>query len=397
MGWLMSVAAIWLLTCSVISAATESQNREVVPAYRVDLRSVLQADALPQLGTRETPWVPIITLHFLDNQRLAATFVIPAKTAPKLAERGQEDSASPFRVRTAVLDVSTRKVLATPEWPSSSRAAGIISADDRGFVIQTGGKLTRFSPGLAAVEQMNLPACAPDNGKASGDWSPNSSWTGRRVLLISGSFWSRSCWLWIDTEGLQVLASWQDVRSGAIAVSDDRLVLQPFSRQFGDPPLPLRIAMPGGDWNAIPSTLNASKPQFVGQNLLYFQVLLATKSAVSPGVYLMQTDNERASRLETPREGWALGRAAVSRTGARFLIPLTELKGSHPALDISGHSVLRGLLVYDAPFHASPYTLIVRDSKVRNPSAVLSPDGRHLAILGYPEPLLEIFELPPTN
>jgi hypothetical protein len=87
----------------------------------------------------------------------------------------------------------------------------------------------------------------------------------------------------------------------------------------------------------------------------------------------------------------------VSRVGNRFVILEGEMKGSHPALDIGGQSVLKGVLVYDPPFHVPSYTLTIRDSKVTNASAALSPDGRHLAVLGYREPLLEVFELPPAN
>jgi hypothetical protein len=400
MAWWMSPAAILLFMFFHISArGGEESYSTISPAHRIDLKSVLKADAVPQLGAREAPWVPIITLHFLDNERLAATFVIPAKkTAPKLATRAQEDGSSPFRVRTAVINASTGRVLATPEWPSNSRAAGIISADDRGFVTQTGGKLTLVSPELKAVKQMNLPTCAVDNGKASGgDWSPSASWSGRRALLISGPVWSKSCWLWIDTERLQVLASWQDERTGAVAVSDDRLVLQPFGRHFGDPPLPLKVAMPAGDWKAIPETLNASTPQFVGPDLVYFHRPQAIDHPDPAEALLIRTDGSVLFRLETTPKGWVPGRAAVSRTGIRFVILQGQMKGGVQGLDIAGHSILKEFLVYDSLSQVSSYTIQVRESKAKNGSASPSPDGRHLAVLGYPEPTLEIFELPPLK
>lgn len=59
--------------------------------------------------------------------------------------------------------------------------------------------------------------------------------------------------------------------------------------------------------------------------------------------------------------------------------------------------MLKGLLVYEAPFSAPSYTLAVHSSQLKNVSATLSPDGRYLAVLGHPEPVLEVFELPAVN
>lgn len=396
--WMFS-AVVFLLTCSAPSAiAGKGPRTEIAPAYEIDLRSVIKADATPQLGMRETPWVPVITLDFLNNERLAATLVAPAKVTPGLATRGGPDAASPFRLRGVVIEASTARVLVTPEWPSNSRAAGVVAANDSGFVTDTGSDLTLFSLDLAQIKQMALPPCAAGSGNGREDnWHPNASWSGNRVLLVSGPVWSKGCWLWVDAESLEVLASWQDQRAGPVAVSDDHLIRKPFGRHFGDTPSSLEVAIPGGDWRPLPSTLNASAPQFVGPHLLYFQRYGGIGHEAQAGVFLMRTDTGEVCRLEPPRKGWGLGRAAVSRTGNRFVIPVTEVRGSHPALDIGGHSVLKGVFVYDPPFHAASYTLGIDDSKVRNASAALSPDGRHLAVLGYPEPLVEVFELPPTN
>lgn len=394
----MSLAVLCLTTCLTSSAQTVLSS-DIGAAYRVDLRSVLKANALPQLGTRETPWVPVITLAFLNNERLAATLVVPAKVAPGLTTRDAPDAASPFRLCAVILDASTGRVLTTPEWPSNSRAAGIIAANDRGLVIEKGVEITLLSADLTPVEQTTLPSPSVTGGHADGtDWGPTAaSWSGKRVLLTAGPAWAVRPWLWFDTEKLRVLKSWEDSATGPIAVSDDRLVIEPSSRHFGDPPSGLEVAVPGGDWKPLPPTMGASAPGFVGPNLLYFHRYI--QGTVPPQVeaFLMRTDTGEVSRLEPPRKGWALGQAAVSRVGNRFVVIIGQTKGFHPALDIGGDSVLRGLVVYDAPFHAPSYTLRIQDSKVRNASAALSPDGRHLAVLGYPDPVLEVFELPPAK
>jgi len=108
----------------------------------------------------------------------------------------------------------------------------------------------------------------------------------------------------------------------------------------------------------------------------------------------MQIDSGEASRLKPPREGWGLGAPAASRDDKRFVVLVGEEKGQYPAFDISGHSVLKAVLVFDSPSSAPPSLVRVRDSRARNGDAALSPDGHHLAVLGYPDPILEIFDLP---
>jgi hypothetical protein len=398
MAWWIIWVATLLFTCFRIdAAAAEAPRSAISPAYRIDLKSVMNAEAVPQVGTRETAWVPVVTLAFLSNGRLAATLVAPTREAPGLATRGGPDAASPFRLRGVVIEASTGKVLAAPEWPSNSRAAGIVAVNDRGFVTEIGTELTLFSPELAPIKRLALPPCAANGYVSEGDWYPDSSWSGKHLLLVSGPVWSRACWLWVDAEALRLLAAWEEDRSGPVAVSDDRMVLNPSGRHFGDPPLPLEVAVPGGDWKPLPSTLSSSGQQFVGPDLLYFQRYAAISSPVRPGVFLMRTDTGEVSRLNRLRKGWGFGRAATTRTGKRFAILIGQTKGSHPALDVGGHSVLRGLLIYDAPFRAPSYTLGIRESKIRNGSAALSPDGRHLAVLGYPKLLLEVFDLPPLD
>ena len=80
------------------------------------------------------------------------------------------------------------------------------------------------------------------------------------------------------------------------------------------------------------------------------------------------------------------------------MILLHETRGSHPALDIGGHLVLRGFDVFDAPFSVPTVTLEVKDSRLKNPDLLaLSPDGRHIAVLAYPDPILEVYDLPPAK
>jgi len=375
-------------------------RRELLePSYRIDLRSVVKGPLVFEpIGPREPrSGILIRSVCFLDDQRLAATVVTPGGGKPGLATRGQPNEGSPFQLNAALIEADSGKIIATPEWPSNSRYAWIIAANDKGFVIKAGNEITQLSPQLTPGKRISLPQPPSDEYSHDRSWNTDSSWSGRRALLFAGRAWSDMVWVWLDTENFRILASWYDDTVGPIAVSDDQLVKQPFSQHFGDPPRSLMVQTPGAEWKPIPSTLYGMNPQFVGPNLLRFGIYAPHDRSVQSGVFLMRIDDGEISRVEHTRKGWGYGQAAVSRTGKRFVILVLETRGSHPSLDIGGHAVLRGFLVYDAPFHAASYTLEVRHSRLRNPDMVaLSPDGRHLAICSYPEPVLEVFNLPPA-
>ena len=85
---------------------------------------------------------------------------------------------------------------------------------------------------------------------------------------------------------------------------------------------------------------------------------------------------------------------ATARDANRFVILSGNYVGGVGWLDIDAHTVLRGFLIYDAPYGPEPLRLLVSGSKLRNIySPVLSPDGRRLAVLGQ-NGLIEIFDLP---
>jgi hypothetical protein len=394
----ISLVALSLLTCFLINAASgEGPSTDIAPAFQIDLRSIVKGPLLFE------PWgspegrlgTPIRSLCFLDNERLAVTVVTQSAGGAELATRGEPNARSAFRLNAVIIEASSGKVLSTPAWPSNSRFAGIVAVNGKGLVMETGEQLALFSPDLVPVKTVTLPPL-PAN-QLTGYWSPHTSWSGRRVLLFAGPAWTKIRWLWLDAENLEVLQSWDDVVTGPVSVSDSQIVREPFSQHVGDPPSALEVGVPGGDWKPIPSTLGARTPHFIGPDLLYFHRAQTINHPAPAEAFLIRTDGSQILRLETAHSGWGPGRSAVSRLGDRFVVLLTELKGSHPALDISGHTVVRGLLVYDRPFRVTSHTLVVRDSRVRDVSAALSPDGRHLALLGYPDPVLEIFAVPPSN
>jgi len=421
MGLWISCTVVPLFICFLISAGTalksaaSVRNRDaafiteskpvwpvVRPAYRIDLRSVVKEPfAFMPIGpgTQEPrSGIPIRSLGFLDDERLVVTVVTRGRGKPGLPRRGAPSAESPYRLDAILIRASTGKIIGAPDWPSNSRYAGIAALNDRGLVIQTGNELQLISVDLQRlIKRMPLSPLPTDKYAHDSFWTPHSSWSGRRLLML-GWHTASSTWLWVDTENLKVLEPWQGVVTGSVAVSDDRLVMEKSSPHFGDPPPVLEDAFPGGEWKALDSIMNPSGAQFVGPGLLLFHRFGTLDLPEGSGTYLMHIERAEPLRLESPRKGWGLGQAAVSRAGKRFVILALQVKGSHPAFDIGGHTVLKGLLVYDPPFALPSCTLEVAGSRVKNPDLVaLSPDGCHLAVFSYPEPLLEVFNLPPCK
>jgi hypothetical protein len=336
-------------------------------------------------------------MSFLDHERLAVTVVTRERGSPQLPTRGEMSAASPYRLTAILIETASGNIIGTPDWPSNSRFARVVATNDKGTVIERGDELTLLAPDLSPLKRMALPPLPADQYGHELFWEVHASSSGKRAVLVGGLPWTKRHWLWVDTENLEVLESWEDDATGPLDASDDQLVLEPSSQRLGDAPLPLEAKSPGGGWRPIATTVDALNPRFVGPDLLYFGRYARHDPTVNSGVFLMQADNAETSQLRSPHARWGFGHATTTRTGRRFVILLGETKGFHPALDIGGHGVLRGFMVFDPPFKAPSYTLEVHGSRVWNPSAALSPDGRHIAVLGYPKPLVEMFELPPAS
>ena len=389
--------AILLFGCLATSPSVGKDRGAVVaPVYRIDLRSVVSEPYMIESwsGAEGRSGTPIRSLDFLDDARLAVTVVKQATGMPGLATRDEPNTNSAFRLNVVLIGASSGRILDTPDWPSNSRYAGIIAVSDNGFVTERGEELTLYSLDLSPVKRLSLPPLPA--GKFTEYWSPHPSWSGKRVLLYAGPVWTKIHWLWVDAENLRLLESWEDVLTSPVTVSDHAFAMKTGGQTFGGTQTTIAIGEPGGNWKSVPSTEGAIYPQFVGPDLLYFSRFLGANASLQNGIFLMRTDSGEVHQLGPPKKGWGLARAITCRTGRRFVIPLVEVKGSYRAFDIGGYDVLRGFLVFDPPFRAPSFTLLVKDSRIKNPEMpALSPDGRHLAIFAYPDPIVEVYELPP--
>lgn len=215
-------AALFAVACFLSSAsgAAAQHNEPVTAKWRVDLRSAI-GNAFP-LGTvlghgREYQHAPRTSLCFTDNNTIVATFVIlEGEGNPKVSRRDASDESLPLRLRAVFLDAATGKVTANTDWPSQSRYAAIVATHDGKFVAQTGDELTLYSSGLGVLKKLKLPT------QQKYDWQAHPSATGKNILFLSTKFHFLSTelragsWLWVETDNLQILHSWEDTQSGYV-------------------------------------------------------------------------------------------------------------------------------------------------------------------------------------
>lgn len=82
-----------------------------------------------------------------------------------------------------------------------------------------------------------------------------------------------------------------------------------------------------------------------------------------------------------------------SASGNRFAVAIWAHKGGSDVLDISAHSVLKRIMVFDIATRRWIYTLSAKKQKIKTVSGLaLSPDGSLMAILT--NGVVEVYRLP---
>jgi len=333
---------------------------------------------------RETHLPPRTSLSFLDDGTIVATFVT-REGNPTLSGRDSSDSNLPLRVRAVLLDAGTGKIVGTPAWPTESRFAGIVSARDGMFVLQTGTALTLYSSDSKELGRLSLPPIKEDLW----GWVAHTSPTGKNILFATPNLTTNSTtpWVWVDTATLKIVHSWMETQSGWVGISDDEIAMIACSFPIYHCEPNIEIKGLATDWKTVAPIERRpqSSAQFVNDDTLFLSghpwKLLRTDGKV------LLTENE-------PFEG---GVAIPSAGGQRFVVPFFQSKGGFAALDIGAHGELRTISVYDAPFSQRSYELKVSGPKIKDQGAqlVVSPNGSLLAIL-YDESVY-LFQLPPPS
>ncbi|MGH9393803.1 MAG: hypothetical protein ACRD1E_06500 [Terriglobales bacterium] len=372
----------------------------IEPALRIATRPLIHGRAIyQQRGIDAQRWPQELGLQFLDDERLILSFVGNAEK-PTLLPRGEEHAGEEHTVNAIVLSPTTGRVLREAAWPATSPWSRVLSAADAGLILQSGDRFELVTPELAIAKTLLLPPPPPPPWApgAEAEYLAYASPDGSR-LLVTGTFKTSIPWRWVDAQSMEVLTSFRRPPGewNNPCVSRDRIW----------------AALIGGNrflWTRTPATewRRMALPQFdgdetdcwsgVGPGMVYG---VADRrdlphEPIDLGGFIANGEGGNIWKVETdPKEGGP-GRAAVSRRGKRFVVLVEKLVGGIDWLDVSGHTVLRGVLIYDSPFGAAPRHYAVAKSNVREIYATaLSPDGRHLAVLGRNE-VIEVFDLPPA-
>jgi hypothetical protein len=386
MALLTSSVALILWTCfltSAIGPTVAPQGASITAKWRADLRAAVGSAPLGLVvgRGRETHAQPRTSLWFLPNNRIVATFVIrEGKTA--LSSRNSSDTNLPLRLRAIFIDASSGKVTSTQDWPSTSRFAGIVASNGGKFVAQMGTSLTLYSSDVKELTKLSLPPLPQEFW----GWHAFPSPTSKSILFATNDLTTTSAtlWIWVDTNSLQVVRSWKEIQSGWMGISDSTIAMTAcsFWNYHCDPNVEVRSL--ATEWKTIAPIKKRSQqfPQFVNEDILFLS---------GEPWKLLQTDGKVILTGDASSEG---STAISSAGGKRFVVPFFKLIGRVAALDIGGHSELKTISIYDAPFHERSYRLAVEGPKIKDLSQLaLSPDGSLLAIL-YDESVY-LFHLPP--
>ncbi len=363
---------------------TTAPRRETVsPKWRVDLRASIGGPELPIVWGRKKEYKgrPKTSLWFTDNDTVVATFVTSkAKVNPKLSSRDTSDESLPLRLRAAFLNTATGSISATPEWPSQSRSAGIVAVHNGRFVTQTGNDVTLYGPDLRALKNLALPS------SEKGDWRADPSPTGKTILFLPHALRTvngitTDPWLWVETDTLKVLHSGEVTQNGEVAISDENMVRITCEWIYDCGPK-IEMRGPSTEWKTIARASRHEYPRFINQGMMFL-------SGDSPR--LLRVDGEVLLTQGEPS-----GRAFAAADGHRFVVPSCQMEGKIATLDISGHCVLKAVLVYDISPTRQSYTLEIKGPRIKGEMVfAISPDGTEFAVLN--NEVIQVFQLPPLQ
>ncbi len=396
---LISSAVLFLLAHLIRSpagsTADNAANQTIAVRWTSDLRPAIGGEPLGQVfGLKgERQGKPTTSLWFLDDGTVIATYVTREESRPVVSGRSGSDPNEPLRLRAIFLDADTGKIRSTQAWPSESRLARIVAANEGKFVTQSGTTLSLRSSDGKELNTLSLP---PPPQNLNG-WNARPSPTGKSILF-EDSDWrtiSPKSWILVSADDLKVVRSWKVEQTGPVGISDSTIAMTACAFPEYHCELNLKVRGVATDWKVIAPMEKsgwAPFPKFVNDDTLFLSGTPSTPWK------LLQSDGKVILSEDAPFRGGA----PVSSAGEqRFIVPFFKSKGGVAALDIGAHGELTAISVYDAPFRERSYLLEVKGKKIRSFSGksvaqlALSPDGSKLAIL-YDESVY-VFQLPPLK
>jgi hypothetical protein len=217
--WTFSVALfLWAhFLSSPSKPIVDTATSAIAAKWNADLRAAVGIALGAEVGHAHAPQRSKISLWFLNNSSIVATFVT-REGKPHLSVRDNSDENLPLQLRAVILDAGTGKITDIETWQTEFRFAGIVAVHDGKFVTQRGPTLALYSSDAKELKKLELPTIQGDRW----GWNASASPTGKSVLFATADFTVTSAtpWLWVDTDNLQVVRSWKETQSGRIGMSD---------------------------------------------------------------------------------------------------------------------------------------------------------------------------------
>lgn len=322
-----------------------------------------------------------VRIQFLDDQRLALSWLTPDKIEGKLIG---PLSNVPSHLHLTILDAHTGQQISSHEWSCSSAGVNLAYTASGQWLLSSNQTVTLYSSSfdkardLQNVKTGRLYTLVSPGGRTFLSYLANSHGTSSAQLRDSATF--------------EVLDSWNDARfaEAYIAYSDHFILAQVAKPRT---PQQLYLRKIGGDWSPYSVSVHGPKSakllsfRFVNDNTIgWFPV---------PGKELTLETIEGAHLFSSPVPEFGLYFAswptsATATRGERFAVILDRLRGlSIETLDMYPFASEDRVIVYSVPQRGAVFSVRVKGTSpwpAFSPShfvwnrIALSPDGQLLGI-----------------
>ncbi len=377
----LCAAAMLLSLTSVAGVDHNTGQKETQVEWKIDLSKWSRAYPV-QIGQRRVMGSLPTSLCFTDNSIVAAGF-ITREGAVKLIRRRGSMADSPIDLQAVFVDARTGKIENTPMWPTNATVSDITPAAIPGdFVVQTGDVVTLYNSQFKQVSRVRLPSSRRPL------WTPYPSPSARSILFVQ---WEdgRGRWVWLETERLRTVHTWQYTRQWQAAIADDKVALSGCPASI-IASCRVTIKPLEGGTVSLAAGWSPPWPEFINSHLLFLwdqkQPWLVSVVSAENGATVFSEDGQSAHEF--------FDFAAVSVSGTRFVVPVYTSMQEAAGTNSGPRPELVRLLVFDLPSLKPSFTVALKGIPVENQQALfaLSPDGRRLAFLSYEK--LQIIRLP---
>src|SRR5579864_3564856 len=163
-------------------------------------------------------------IHFLDEHTLVVSFLTrEARATVGLSSRNKDPGIGAMQLHVLIIDTSDGSIRDSKSLAAGTRLSGVVATHNENIVIQRGSEVTLLSPenGPSHDRSLSLPSLH------DGEWHAVPSVTGGSILFVATDLTTanRVRWLWVDSDTLTLLHTWEDVQSGWVTISDDTIAM----------------------------------------------------------------------------------------------------------------------------------------------------------------------------